>query len=193
MSLSWACLGREGTRYPSFQHCVFHRGITGARGALTQLASLPRPHFPLSSPPSPLLSSSSACLSHCDSSVRSALTCSHFPRLLTITSSCVSFRLWCLFLHSLVHSICPSISHSLPLSLHEIWEQAYYLGLCICAQRKVRKINQIRTHYPYGHSVIITRHKNSILKLLLLFSFGYLKDSSVRVCRLHSCATDGGV
>lgn len=60
MSLSWACLGREGTRYLSFQHCVFHREAGEAWGLWLNFASLPRlpptPIPPLSSspPPSPL-------------------------------------------------------------------------------------------------------------------------------------------
>lgn len=56
MSLSWACLGREGTRYLSFQHCLSQRN-RGSSGALTQLTSLsPTPPSPR---PSSLLATSS--------------------------------------------------------------------------------------------------------------------------------------
>lgn len=52
MSLSWACLGGEGTRYLWFQHCIFHSETEGAPGSLTQLhiSPMPPPHLSLSLP-----------------------------------------------------------------------------------------------------------------------------------------------
>lgn len=88
MSLSWACLGREGTCYLSFQHCVFHREAGGARGLWLNFASLPRQ--PALLPPTlpPFLSAHLPllCLSHSDSSFGSASTFSPFPLLLTAMS-----------------------------------------------------------------------------------------------------------
>lgn len=81
-SLSWACLGREGTCYASFQHCVFHREIRGAWGLWLNL------HLPLPLAP-PSLSSSSACLSHTDYSVCSDLLWSFFILLLIIMCSSI--------------------------------------------------------------------------------------------------------
>lgn len=118
--------------------CLSQRN-QGSSGALTQLASLPRPPFPLpSSPPPPPLS------------VCHILT----PALalpLTAMSSSVSILLQCHFLPPLIHSICPSVSPSLlsvslPLSPDEIsgplqelqrkvpvWASFFLHISCVCA------------------------------------------------------------
>lgn len=53
MSLSWACLGGEGTRYLRIQRCLFHSETEGALGSLTQLRISPMTLPPSSSCPSP--------------------------------------------------------------------------------------------------------------------------------------------
>lgn len=117
MSLSWACLGREGTRYPSFQHCVFHRETGGARGLWLNFASLPRPPS-LSPHPSSSLSSSSVSVTFwlqrwlCLNVLSfPSPACCHVlsPFSCNVTSS-----------HSLHLSHC-LFSVSLPLSPDEIW------------------------------------------------------------------------
>lgn len=41
MSLSWACLGREGMRYPQIQHCLFHSETKRPLGSWVNFASPP--------------------------------------------------------------------------------------------------------------------------------------------------------
>ena len=108
---------KKVTRYLSFQHCVFHREIRGARGLwLSSHLSHAGP------PPSPSLSpclslslspSSSACLSHFDSSLGSASARSPFPLPPTVVSSSISILSQCHFILPLVHSVCAPVSPSL--------------------------------------------------------------------------------
>lgn len=161
MSLSWACLGREGTRYPSFQHCAFHRERSGELGGFDSTRiSLPRPPFPpslpLCSPPLPpplpvchTLTPALALPYRALLSLACSTPCPHPSPF-----SCnVPFSL---LLFTPFVSLSPaafSPSHFLCFT-DEIWGTgnkcactgsflfAYLVGLCMCAQRKIRKMNR---------------------------------------------------
>ena len=116
MSLSWACLGKKSHAIYLFSTVSFTEK-SGELGGFDSARISPTPALPLLPPSLPvslsLSPSSSACLSHFDSSLGSASARSPFPLPPTVVSSSISILSQCHFILPLVHSVCAPVSPSL--------------------------------------------------------------------------------